>query len=66
MKYVMVLIAVVLAFIAGTQISSARGFHLHAALNQQHDTSLIDSMASEWLVPDSARRMLAYHRAFKQ
>ncbi len=65
MKYVIMLITVALAFIAGTQISSARSFNIHAALTQ-HETSLVDSMASEWLVPDSASRMLAYHRAFKK
>jgi len=27
---------------------------------------LMDAMASEWLVPDSANRMMAYHRAFKK
>jgi len=66
MKYVIMLITVALAFIAGTQISSARSFNIHAALTQHHETSLMDSMASEWLVPDNANRMLAYHRAFKK
>jgi len=66
MKYVAMLIAVALAFIAGTQVSSARSFNIHAALSQQSETSLTDMMASEYLVPDSASRMMAYHKAFAQ
>jgi len=66
MKYVAILITAVLAFIAGTQVSSAKSFNIHAALTHQSETSLVDSMASKWLVPDSANRMMAYHRAFKK
>ncbi len=66
MKYVIMLITVALAFIAGTQISSARSLNVHAALSHQDKTSLLDSMASEYLVPDNVSRMMAYHKAFKQ
>ncbi|MDQ6996688.1 MAG: hypothetical protein Q9M82_04410 [Mariprofundus sp.] len=66
MKYIAMLITVALAFIAGTQVSSAKSFNIHAALTHQNESSLLDSMASEWLVPDSANRMMAYHNAFKK
>ncbi len=66
MKYIAMFIAVALAFIAGTQISSARSFNIHAAMTNQSESSLLDTMSSEWLVPDSANRMMAYHKAFKK
>jgi len=66
MKYIAMMIAVALAFIAGTQVSSARSFNMHAAMTQQSETSLFDTMASEYLVPDNANRMLAYHKAFNK
>jgi len=62
MKYVAIFIAVVLAFIAGTQISRANTFDLHTGITH-HQTALTDYMASEWLVPDNAHRMIAYHEA---
>ncbi len=66
MKYIAILTAVVLAFIAGTQISSATGFHQIHANTAAHGAALVKHMASEWLVPDNANRMLAYHKAWMQ
>jgi len=67
MKYLAMIIAVVLAFIAGTQISSANGFHkIHSTMAAQGNTVLMKHMASEWLIPDNANRMLAYHKAWAQ
>jgi len=67
MKYAAMLIAVVLAFIAGTQISSANGFHkIHSSMAAHSQTVLVNHMASEWLIPDNANRMLAYHKAWMQ
>ncbi len=67
MKYIAMIIAVVLAFIAGTQISSANGFQqIHASMAAPSKTGLVNDMASEWLIPDNANRMLAYHKAWMQ
>jgi len=66
MKYIVILITAVLAFIAGTQVSSANGLHMNHAITQHSETSLMNSMASEWLIPDNAARMMAYHKAFNK
>jgi len=66
MKYAAMLIAIVTAFIAGTQISRANSFTINAVMNHQNESSLMDSMASEWLVPDNVNRMMAYHKALNK
>ena len=63
MKYVALFIAILLAFIAGSQISSANG--MVAAPAVESGASLTDAMASEYLVSDTANRMMAFHKAYK-
>ena len=63
MKYLAMIIAVALAFFAGMQVSNAKSLNVHALISQPAHSGLVDSMASEWLVPDSANRMMAYHKA---
>lgn len=67
MKYVAIFIAVLLAFIAGTQISRANSLvEAAAVVTQEAEATLTKSMASEWMVPDTANRMMAYHKAYKK
>jgi len=66
MKYAAMFIAIVMAFIAGTQISRANSFTMPTVINHQNESSLMDSMASEWLVPDNVNRMMAYHKALNK
>lgn len=63
MKYLAMIIAVALAFFAGMQVSNAHGLKVHSLSIQQGSDLLVDSMASEYLVPDNAARMIAYHKA---
>jgi hypothetical protein len=58
------IIAVALAFVAGTQVSRANSMHmLHAS---QHSTAVANAMGSEYLIPDSAARMMAFHQALNR
>ncbi|MDQ6969636.1 MAG: hypothetical protein Q9M16_03915 [Mariprofundus sp.] len=66
MKYAAMFIAIVTAFIAGTQISRANSFTINAVMSHQSESSLMDNMASEWLVPDHVNRMIAYHQALNK
>jgi len=66
MKYAAMFIAIVMAFIAGTQISRANSFTINAAMSHQAESSLMDNMGSEWLIPDNVHRMIAYHKALSK
>jgi len=63
MKYVMMFIAIAIAFIAVTQTSNANSLTLNTVITQSSESSLMSSMGAEWLVPDNAHRMMAYHKA---
>jgi len=63
MKYTAMIAIIVLAFLAGTQISSAQTGIAEASNSNTLQASRTDNASFEFLVPDSANRMLAYHRS---
>jgi uncharacterized membrane protein len=64
MKYVMIITIVILAFITGTQVSSANS-HIATAPQTERDISVND-YANKWLIPDNASRMIAYHHSLNK
>ena len=65
MKYTAMIAIVVLAFLAGTQISSAQtGISAVSNTTNTIQASLTENASFELLIPDSANRMMAYHRTF--
>jgi len=64
MKYTAMIAIIVLAFLAGTQISSAQtGIAAVSNTGKTIQANLSENASFELLVPDSANRMMAYHKS---